>query len=195
MIINSFFTDSGVPKLGLTPTIRIWEVSASAHSLVITDAAMTEVGDGFYKYSFSTYNDTKRYVFRTDGGASLADSERYEYAATEELDVTDKSITDITDSVWDESTTSHLLVGSTGEMLAQIKADTSSVSISNATLLSLVSTLLKYERNRTKIDTVNKQMIIYDDDCTTVLHVFDLKDSNGNPSVSEVCERRPTTCP
>lgn len=101
----------------------------------------------------------------------------------------------IANAVWNETALDHTIPGSLGMTINEIKADTSAVSISNAALTSLVNTLLKYERNRTKIDTVNKQMIIYDDDCTTVLHVFDLKDSNGNPSVSEVCERRPTTCP
>lgn len=105
------------------------------------------------------------------------------------------SASDIANAVWDEPTIDHLSAGSTGEMLSQIKADTGSTSISNAALVTLVNTLLKYERNRTKIDTVNKQMIIYDDDCTTVLHVFDLKDGNGNPSVAEVCERKPVACP
>jgi hypothetical protein len=101
----------------------------------------------------------------------------------------------IANAVWDEASTDHLLAGSTGELLAQIKADTGSVSISNIALTSLVTTLLKYERNRTKIDTVNKQMIIYDDDCSTILHTFDLKDSTGAPSVTSICERRPPSCP
>lgn len=101
----------------------------------------------------------------------------------------------IASAVWGKPSMDQLSPGSTGEMLSQIKADTGNVSISNAALTTLVNTLLKYERNRTKIDTVNKQMIVYDDDCTTVLHVFDLKDSAGNPSITEVCERRPSTCP
>lgn len=195
MIINSFFTDSGAPKTGLSPTIRIWEVSAGAHSIIITDDNMIEVGDGFYKYSFTTYDATKTYVIRSDGGVGLADGERYEYAATEELNVADASVNNIAAGVWDEPIMSHINVGSTGESLALIKADTTSIAVSSAVLNNLVNTLLKYERNRTKIDTVNRQMIIYDDDCTTVLHVFDLKDSSGNPSISEVCERRPSSCP
>lgn len=105
------------------------------------------------------------------------------------------SVDAIANAVWDEQAVDHTTAGSMGMIINEIKADTGATSISNAALVTLVNTLLKYERNRTKIDAVNKQMIIYDDDCTTVLHVFDLKDSNGNPSVAEVCERRPTTCP
>lgn len=98
----------------------------------------------------------------------------------------------VPNAVWDAQTTSHLAPGTTGEMMSQIKADTGSVSISNTTLTSLVNTVLKYEKNRTKIDTVNKQMIVYDNDGTTVLQIFNLKDSTGAPSIAEVAERVPT---
>lgn len=101
------------------------------------------------------------------------------------------TVSQIADAVWDEVATDHVGAGSTGLVLSQIKADSGSTSISTAALTTLVNTLLKYERNRTKIDTVNKQMIIYDDDKTTILHVFDLKDSTGTPSIAEVCERFP----
>lgn len=37
-------------------------------------------------------------------------------------------------------------------------------------------------------------LTIYDDDCTTPLQTFYLKDSNGNLSITEVCERVPTDC-
>ena len=195
MIINSFFTDVGVPRTGLSPTIRIWEVDVSAHSLIVTDAAMIEVGGGFYKYDFTTYDTTKNYVIRSDGGAILADSERYEVAATEELKVEDAVITDIVNGVWDEASTSHLTSGSTGEVLSQIKADTGSLAISIVTINSLINTLLKYEKNRTKIDVAAKTLTIFDDDCVTPLTVFNLKDSSGNASVAEVCDRVPSTCP
>lgn len=195
MIINSFFTDAGAPKTGLTPTIRIWEVSAGAQSLVVTDASMTEVGDGFYKYDFTTYDATKNYVLRSDGGVALANVDRYEYGATEELKIDDNSVVRVVDGVWDESTSSHLVAGSTGEMLSQIKADTASVAVSVVTINSLINTLLKYERNRTKIDVNAKTLTVFDDDCVTPLTVFSLKDSSGNASVAEVCERSPGTCP
>lgn len=195
MIINSFFTEAGAPKTGLSPTIRIWEVSAGAHTLVITDASMTEVGDGFYKYNFAAYDATKNYVVRADGGVVLANADRYEYGATEELKVDDGSVANISSGVWDESASSHLIAGSTGEMLSQIKADTSSIYVSVATVNALVNTLLKYEKNRTKIDTAAKTLTVFDDDCVTPLTVFNLKDSSGNASVAEVCERSPTTCP
>lgn len=195
MIINSFFTDAGAPKTGLTPIIRVWEVSGGAHSLVVNNASMVEVGDGFYKYDFTTYDATKNYVVRSDGGGSLADVDRYEYGATEELKIDDATTTNIINGVWDEDASTHLSAGSTGEMLSQIKADTSTIAVSVVAINSLVNTLLKYETNRTKIDTTAKTLTIYDDDCVTPLTVFNLKDSSGNASVAEVCDRVPSTCP
>jgi len=81
MYITAFYTNEGVPATGLSPTIRIRNVSTDA--LIITDAGMSEVGDGWYKYFFSTYDETFEYAIRCDGGATLADSDRYKYAGNE----------------------------------------------------------------------------------------------------------------
>ena len=81
MNILAFFTNSGMPATGLSPTIRIREVPAG--TLVVTDAAMTEVGDGHYSYDYTGYDYLKDYAIRCDGGATLAASERYTYAGNE----------------------------------------------------------------------------------------------------------------
>ena len=81
MNIVAYFTDGGTPKIGLSPTIRIRDVSDS--SLVITDAAMSEMGDGFYKYDFATYDSSVEYSIRCDGGATLKDDDRYTVAGNE----------------------------------------------------------------------------------------------------------------
>jgi len=81
MYITAFFTSSGVPITGLSPTIRIRDVSDN--SLLVTDAAMSEIGDGNYKYNFITYDLHKDYAIRCDGGALLPDSERYTYGGNE----------------------------------------------------------------------------------------------------------------
>jgi hypothetical protein len=80
MNIIAFFSLYGTPQTGLSPTVRIRIVSTNA--LVVTDAAMTEVGDGFYKYSFSEFDKTVEYSIRCDGGATLAGAERYPVAIT-----------------------------------------------------------------------------------------------------------------
>ncbi len=81
MRIVAFYTDDGTPATGLSPTIRIRDLSDN--SLVVTDAAMTEVGDGHYQYNFTTYNADEDYAIRCDGGITLSDSDRYTYAGNE----------------------------------------------------------------------------------------------------------------
>lgn len=195
MLITSFFTNNSVPQTGLTPLLRIWEVTPSSQTLIVNNDPMVEVGDGFYKYDFIAYDVTKDYVFRADGGGSQPIGERYQFGATQAAIINNNQISNIAAEVWDVDANNHLLAGSTGERLALIKADTTTINVNVSVINSLVQLLLKYERNRTKIDTVAKTLTVYDDDCVTPLQVFNLRDSTGAPSVTDVCERSPTTCP
>ena len=170
-IVTTYVTTAGAPATGLSVTVRIWRVRAATQTLVVTDAAMTEVGDGFYKYEFTTWDPLENYVFRSDSGVAQADSERY---ATGASGLTKE---EVADQVWDETKADHSIVGSTGEALTNIEG--------------IVEILLKFEANRSLIDPVAKTLTIYDDDETTPIHVFALKDSTGPPSVTEVCERDP----
>ena len=81
MIILTSFTDEGSPKTGLSPTIRIRDLSDNA--LVVTDDAMTEVGDGMYKYDFATYDNTIDYAIRCDGTATLNTVDRYVFGSND----------------------------------------------------------------------------------------------------------------
>jgi hypothetical protein len=81
MKIVSFFTNSGTPATGLNPTIRIRDLSDN--SLVVTDAVMTEVGDGHYVYDYIAYDLDKNYAIRSDGGGTLPNADRYKYAGNE----------------------------------------------------------------------------------------------------------------
>lgn len=80
MKIEAYFTNSGVPATGLSATIRIRELP---NTLVVTDEAMTEIGDGGYFYDYTAYNVRKDYAIRCDGGVSLTDSDRYKFAGNE----------------------------------------------------------------------------------------------------------------
>jgi hypothetical protein len=95
MNILAFFTNSGVPATGLSPTIRIRELAGD--TLVVTDAAMTEVGDGHYKYNFTGYDATIDYSIRCDGGVTLPAAERYTYAGNENY------FDDMGEAVWSEN--------------------------------------------------------------------------------------------
>jgi len=187
-IISVHFTSSGIPVTGLSPVINIYELNltnSALNPLVVTNGTTVEIGTGWYRYDFLTYDPTKNYVYTFDGGISLSMGERYKIGGNESY------VEDISSGVWDEPTLSHLGLGTTGFTLTQIQTDTSTVSISQTTILTLLNTLLKYERNRTKIDIPTATLTIYDDNGTTVLTTFNLLDHLGNPSVSEVCERSP----
>lgn len=223
--ITSFFTNNSIPAIGLTPTIRIWQVEENYDNTLIigspegthdpgtgigTDGIMIEIfdksvgipgggglpiggsRDGFYTFTFIEamgYQSNKSYVIRCDGGNSLNTWERYQVNSIDPSNNVDA----IANNVWDVPATDHLQVGTTGEKLSQTNANTQLLALSMVDVEQLLSLLLKYETNRTKIDPTNKTMTIYDDDCTTPLRTFNLLDSNGDPSISEICERIPTS--
>jgi len=81
IIITAFYTQNGVPTITLSPTIKIRKVSNS--ELVINDAIMTSVGEGQYVYSFSLTESNETYTIVCDGGSTLSNSERYNYATCE----------------------------------------------------------------------------------------------------------------
>ena len=197
LTITSYFSKNGTPKLGLTPSIRIWNVTALGQTLIIgsPDGAMTEIGDGFYKYIFTVpngYDETEEYVIRSDAeDNSLSNTERYAVASISEDGLSQATIDAVVDNVWGEQATDHIDTGTTGLMLNQIKADTASIKIDTTSIIALCETLLKYDRNRNQIDKTAMTLTIYDDNGTTPLTVFDLKDAGGNPTITEICIRDP----
>jgi hypothetical protein len=180
-LIASFFTNSGSPATGLSPTIRIWEVTGLSSTLVVTDAPMTEVGDGFYKYEFTTYDPSSEYLFRSDGGASLPIFERYQKASNRNS----------ASEVWNADSAEYTTLNTFGDKVNDIATDTTALRIDVTAALSVLDILLKYESNRTRVDPSANTLTIYDDDGTTVLQVFNLKDENGNPSSTCIYEREP----
>lgn len=212
IIIGSYFEDASGPVVGLTPTVRIWEVAVGGNELIIgapcgtwqsLDGVMSEIQecsppeqDGLYKFVFTDtigYDPTKTYIVRVDGGNTLPPSFRYQ---TETISPSDNlSIGNITDGVWDAQRASHLIPGSTGEALNQIKAETSVIVdklfLDVDSVIEVVQLLLKLETGRTKIDPVTNTLTVYDTDCVTILRQFKLYDSYGAESVVDVCERQP----
>lgn len=83
MWILAYFSDSGVPKLGLTPTILIRDLSDN--SITVNNESMSEVGSGFYKYKFLGFINTKEYAIQCDGGVALVDTDRYTYGSNEDV--------------------------------------------------------------------------------------------------------------
>jgi len=85
MLISAFFTQTGVPTEGLSPTIRIRDLTTG--SALITDAAMTEKGDGWYAYAYGAYSVNTEYGIRCDAGSELNGYDRYAFAGNEDFDV------------------------------------------------------------------------------------------------------------
>ncbi len=210
ILITSFFTRSGVPATDIEtltpgfPVVRIWEVvdGTPTGDSFVGQFVMSAVedganDDGFYKYEFTDtpdgYDPTKKYVIRVDGGTSMPAGDQYQAG---EINPT-QNIDAIADAVWDEPRTDHLAAGTTGEALNQIKAETTDIIdklyLDADSVLEVVQLLLKLEAGRTRIDAVANTLTVYDEDCVTPLRVFDLLDSTGTPSVTDVCERVPTT--
>jgi hypothetical protein len=102
------------------------------------------------------------------------------------------TLPNVASRVWEEVALSHMTAGTMGEKVNLIKADTSSIAVSVVSIETMVNTILKYDKNRTKIDTLAKTLIVYDNDGVTPIQVFNLRDSNGQPSVVESYERIPT---
>ena len=92
MKILAFFTNNNVPETGLNPTVRVRDLSDD--SLVITDETMIESGDGHYQYDFTTYDATKDYAIRCDGGGTLPAADRYKYSGNENY------FDDMQEAVW-----------------------------------------------------------------------------------------------
>lgn len=210
-VITSFFTRGGRPATdietvsgGSFPVVRIWEVidgSSGGDSFVgeFTMIPMEDGAndDGFYKYEFTDvpdgYDPANTYTFRADGGPSIPTNSRYQVARLDPSDSLDAA--SVSEAVWDAPKADHLEPGSTGEALSQTKADTTAIAqnlyLGADNVKDMVEVLLKLEAGRTKIDPVARTLTVYDEDCTTVLRVFNLFDSTGAPSVTDVCERVP----
>lgn len=147
--------------------------------------------DGLYKYNFDSFNGydpAKSYVIRVDGGSTLNALDRYQII-TLNPDMSD--INSIVDAVYNAPAINYMQAGSFGEKINQTNSNAAQLMLDMFDVLALLDIGIKYQTNKTKIDTVAKTLTVYDDDCVTPLRVFNLYDHNGQPSVTEVCERRP----
>ena len=83
--ITAHFTNEGVPLLAPAnaPTIRLRRTDTKA--LVVTDVAMTEVGDGNYLYLVTSSDPQLDYVVRADGDPTASGQvtvmERYAFGS------------------------------------------------------------------------------------------------------------------
>ncbi len=76
--VLAVFTENGVPKTGLSPTLKIYRLDTKA--LVVTDDAMDEVGGGQYVYDFTAWDPAINYSTICDS-VTLSGAERYAYSS------------------------------------------------------------------------------------------------------------------
>jgi len=230
IIINSYFTQpNGFPALGLSPTIRIWEVNEAGQDLIIgspigtndpgppggstipgpgagNDGVLLEITDGseqdgFYKYTFDQVNGldiTKTYLARVDAGPTLPVPLRFQIVRFDPSNFVD--LETIPQAVWGADPTDYpagtTTMGGVVNQTYDFSFDSNQVineikTVDLPAILALLDIVRKYDTNRTRIDPVTHTLTIFDDDCITPLRVFKLLDHEGDPTVTNVCERNP----
>jgi len=115
MNILTFFTSDGVPKEGLSPVIKIIDVSTGL--IVINWFAMDEISDGWYKYDFVAYDYKQEYVVVCDGGFELSGAERFIASAS------DNSRQEIPKLVWSSKVDDYQEVDTFGKKFKEISSD------------------------------------------------------------------------
>lgn len=106
--------------------------------------------------------------------------------------VTTEDVQTIVQSIWDANIANYLNAGSTGKKLNDIPTASSTADAvwshtTANTLFNNIGFIKGIEGGRWKI--ANNQMIFYNDDNITELARFDLTDSSGNPTQTNVFER------
>lgn len=221
IIITSFFTNNGNPAIGLSPTIRIWELN-TGNTLIIgypegthdsgngigTDGTMLEIYDNTIGIPGSgplpasgSRDGFYKFEFTEAMGYDAFKTYLVRSDGGSSLNINERyqisqidpsqNLQAITDAILDAPATNHLQVGSIGEKINFTHSNTEQLALSVLDVQQLIHLLMKYETNRTRIDPINHTLTVYDDDCTTELRTFKLLDSSGQPSISQVCERLP----
>lgn len=187
-------TTDGSRKVGTTFFLKNgWRIKpwAGDYRLVINGNVYTEEGvpiyipiEGSYKIIIEQTLSQLVQLVTTESG--------------ETIPVEVPSSAEIADAVWNRMATNHISTGTFGAYVNMIKATTDlqlaesyQIKALVNTSISLIETLSKYETNRTRVDQAQKRLYIYDNDGTTVLKVFDLRDFNGTASVTQIAERIP----
>jgi len=95
MWVTIYFQDYDTPATGLTPDIRIRSVETGD---VVTSGTMSEIGEGWYKYDFSSYDISKDYYIFADA-VSLVGPDRYQVGVTGEYGTNIDTINLLSDNI------------------------------------------------------------------------------------------------
>ena len=185
-----------------------WKVrpQEAAHKLRVFNGVLLSIdGTDPFVQTLGSFNVMVQYsqpirteTVATSGGggggatpAQIAEAVWTDPAAATTISANVPSAGAVADAVWDEAFAAHSIAGTYGLLAQQIATDANQAHLVALQAVSLMEVLLKYEKNRTKIDKTAFTLTVYDDDGTTPLRVFNLKNSLGAPSVTEVTERVP----
>jgi hypothetical protein len=196
--VTMLFTRDGIPATDINsvtpgfPTVRIWNITDGTNSLVVDNAPMTSVidgadNDGFYKYVFNVgagFDETQKYVCLFDAGTSIKDIERYNNG---------QIMPDYGNEILDGQTGLDTKLDTIDGKIDNLNTEMGDVDVKVDAILSLTTYLRKFESNRTLVNVGAGELIVYDDDCSTVLWKFRLLDENGQPDVQSIAERLPLT--
>jgi len=94
--IVAYFEKQGQPAINLHPVIRIRYVETGS---IVAEDAMEEIGNGFYRFDFYTYDMTEDYTMLIDGGPELIQSERFLEGATGEYGAISSNIYLMADNI------------------------------------------------------------------------------------------------
>lgn len=164
---------SGVPGLG-TPII---DMGGSGFALAMRDY------DGGIQINNKTGPESVSLDFNS--GQAIIDST-----------VTNGTIVVRGISVVTDNSTGSAVVNVNGNVVSQnqsIIACCNETRNNTEAILVLLDLVRKYDSNRTRIDPIAQTLTVYDDDGVTPLTIFELKDEDGNLSITEVYERDPLT--
>jgi hypothetical protein len=161
--IWAMYTDGGVPKTGLTPTFSAWERDGTVH---ISAQTMTEhAAPGQYYYDDTNYDDTGEvYRYYADGGATLADFERYKWGSN------------ILQADHDPLHADVLLVKAKTDNLPTDPADASVVAAGQAAII------VEVDANETKIDTMQVDVTAILTDTNEIQGKLPTGDIHGEPA-------------
>lgn len=190
MIVSSFFIVEGSCVTGLIPTVKIWQVDGVSSVLVVNGASMVEVDNGFYQYTFNQPDDTVGYLVLIDGGNTLPPESRYQTSEISSAAVSSSDIERVANGVWDKPA-NITDPGSFGHVLNEIHNSSNQLVIDVSNAMKMCELLIKYQSCRTVIDKRSCTLTIYDADQITPLHVFQLRDASGIPSITDIAERAP----
>lgn len=94
--IVAYFESRGVPATGLNPFIRVRYVDSGT---LVAEDIMEDIGSGFYRFYFATYDPTKDCIILVDGGSGLHSVDRYLEGATGEYGSISNNISIMADNV------------------------------------------------------------------------------------------------